>query len=309
MIARLALGCALVLAPQAGAALEPVLPTTARQLTERASPLDSYQLPLGVWSEGGIPAETVEGRVTRRSWRIDGGAITTLQVLSPLRAQIDEEGYDVVFECEDRACGGFDFRFSTEVIPAPDMHVDMRDYRFVSARRAEGDALSLLVSRSRNATYIQLIEVTPPDATGGVIPAARAPGQAQDAGDAQDVVEILLERGHVVLADLDFETGADTLGPGPHESLSGLADYLSRAPGQRIALVGHTDTTGGLDGNISLSKRRAEAVRRRLIETYGADPAQVDAEGMGYLAPIASNLTEEGRTVNRRVEAILLSGD
>ena len=45
-----------------------------------------------------------------------------------------------------------------------------------------------------------------------------------------------------------------------------------------------------------------------IAEAYGIDPARVQAEGMGYLAPIASNLSPAGREANRRVEAILLSG-
>jgi OOP family OmpA-OmpF porin len=42
-----------------------------------------------------------------------------------------------------------------------------------------------------------------------------------------------------------------------------------------------------------------------LVASYNVDRAQLDAQGMGYLAPIAPNLTPEGRTANRRVEAII----
>ncbi len=61
-----------------------------------------------------------------------------------------------------------------------------------------------------------------------------------------------------------------------------------------------------LDANIALSKRRAGTVRDRLVNEYGVPPGRVAAEGMGYLAPVASNLTPEGRERNRRVEALLL---
>ena len=74
-------------------------------------------------------------------------------------------------------------------------------------------------------------------------------------------------------------------------------------------LVGHTDAVGALEGNIRLSKKRAEAVMRRLIDGYGVDPVQLSAEGIGYLSPRASNATEEGRRLNRRVEVVLLSGE
>ena len=74
----------------------------------------------------------------------------------------------------------------------------------------------------------------------------------------------------------------------------------------RIALVGHTDTVGGLEANINVSRARARSVRQRLIESYGIAEERLDAEGMGYLAPVASNLTAEGRDQNRRVEVVLL---
>jgi OOP family OmpA-OmpF porin len=47
-------------------------------------------------------------------------------------------------------------------------------------------------------------------------------------------------------------------------------------------------------------------VRVRLIEEYGIAAARLEAQGIGYLAPIASNLSAEGREANRRVEVVLL---
>jgi outer membrane protein OmpA-like peptidoglycan-associated protein len=74
-----------------------------------------------------------------------------------------------------------------------------------------------------------------------------------------------------------------------------------------VAIVGHTDASGGLEANIALSRKRAQAVRNVLIEAFGVPAAQIQAEGVGYLSPRASNLTEAGRTQNRRVEVMLTS--
>ena len=57
--------------------------------------------------------------------------------------------------------------------------------------------------------------------------------------------------------------------------------------------------------NIDLSRLRAQSVRSALLKQYGATPAQIDAQGAGYLAPRASNETPEGRALNRRVEVLL----
>ena len=75
----------------------------------------------------------------------------------------------------------------------------------------------------------------------------------------------------------------------------------------RIALVGHTDNIGGLDGNIALSVSRAQAVRERLITQYAISPDRLEARGMGYLSPHTTNTTEAGREANRRVEAVVLA--
>jgi OOP family OmpA-OmpF porin len=76
-----------------------------------------------------------------------------------------------------------------------------------------------------------------------------------------------------------------------------------------VALVGHTDSSGTLGGNIALSKQRAGSVLERLVSDYGANRRQLEAEGMGYLSPIANNLTETGREANRRVEVIITSSE
>ena len=314
MIRALAVCAALVLASAAGSAAELTLPAGARPLSERVTELGSYALPIGPFGNGAVPVRGFEGRIERRTWRIDGAVATTLQLLAPLRAQIEAAGFEVVFQCEDRACGGFDFRFGTEVVPTPDMHVDVRNYRFLAAQREDAEAISLLVSRSRDAAYLQVIRVLPAD---GAPPASARPDPGAEparpdpsttgARPESDPLEALMRQGHIVLDDLDFALGAEALGPGPYPSLTRLADLLQERPGLRIALVGHTDSSGTLAVNIALSKRRAAAVRARLISEYGIDPARIEAEGMGYLAPVASNLTEAGRQANRRVEAILLS--
>lgn len=307
MIRRLALCCAVAIAPLCSFASELTLPSAARQLAERVSPFDSYALPVGPFHAGSVPTRRFEGLVDRKTWRINGVTANNLQLLAPLRTQLQEAGYDLVFECKDRDCGGFDFRFETEVVPAPNMHVDIRNYRFVSAVLEPDRAISVLVSRSRSAAYIQIIRVAPegvetlPVIRNGDLPAA------SPVPVATDLVAVLQAEGHVVLNDLDFQSGSDTLGPGPHDSLKQLALFLQANPDQRIALVGHTDSVGSLDANVALSRRRAESVRNRLVEAHGAAAERVDAEGMGYLAPMASNLTPEGRVANRRVEAILLT--
>ncbi|WP_120634700.1 OmpA family protein [Ruegeria sp. EL01] len=291
--------CALILAGPV-AAQDLTLPASARQISERISPLDSYDLPTGPFADGAVPARILKGRVERFSWRLQAGSSTTLQLLAPLRDQIEAQGFDIVFECEARTCGGFDFRFGTEVIPTPDMYVAIQDYRFLSATKGS-EVLSLLVSRNPPDGYVQMIRVTP---LSGPSP---TPVVIEQTVDGTGGLLAGFERtGHVILDDLHFRTGEVALGDGPFASLTLLAGFLAENPGTRLALVGHTDDTGDLQANTSVSTRRAQAVRTRLINAHGVAADRIEAQGVGYLAPITSNATAEGRDLNRRVEAVLL---
>jgi OmpA-OmpF porin, OOP family len=278
------------------------LPAGARQLTDRVNPLTTYDLPTGPFANDALPVRILEGRVEKRSWRVGVGAGTTLQVLAPLRTQLKEAGYDILLDCAARACGGFDFRFETEVIPAPDMYVAVRDYRFLSATKGD-QALSLLVSRQSPDAYIQIIRVSP--GSQEVAPIVTQAGAAVPTD--QSFSDLLKQDGHAVLDGLEFKEGANTLQEEEAPGLQRLVDTLEADPDLRVILVGHTDNVGALEANIKLGKARAQAVRDLLVERYGIASDRVQAEGMGYLAPITTNDTAEGRDINRRVEVVTLS--
>nr|WP_261368086.1 OmpA family protein [Pseudosulfitobacter koreense] len=298
-------------------ALQLELSPNARETVTRNSVLDRYLAPTGPFEYGtGVPGIAVEGEVRRQAWRIPSPGLTTLQVLIPLRKQLKAAGYEVVLDCDQFSCGGFDFRFNVEVLPAPNMRVNMRAYRFVTAIKGPQDdpssVVTLMVSTTSTAAFVQIIEAGSLGqdevdvGTGGDVQVPLAGPVAAPAADG-DFDEVLSTRGHIVLDGLDFETGTTALGQGPFASLENLAAFLTAQPDVTIAVVGHTDSVGSQDVNIGLSRQRASAVRQRLIDAYNVDPAQVQAEGMGYLAPVASNLSAEGRELNRRVEAVLLS--
>ena len=229
--------------------------------------------------------------------------------MRPLRQQLVDEGFEILLDCVAKACGGFDFRFATETLPGPHMYVNIRAYQHVTAVRpsavAPREVVTVLASTAASSAYVQVIQAGEDVTKDAVVADAPSP-VAPVAQIAGDLGARLLGQGHAVLRDLDFETGASDLRAGPYGSLNALAEVLRARPALRVALVGHTDTVGGLDGNIALSKRRAQSVRQRMIDSYGIDGARIQAEGMGFLAPIASNLAEEGREANRRVEVIVL---
>jgi OOP family OmpA-OmpF porin len=276
----------------------------------------SYELPTGPFAGGSVPMQTFEGAVVQRALQLDAPDQTTLQILAPLREQVIADGFTVRLDCEARTCGGFDFRYAIEVVPEPDMHVDLGDFRFLSAEKGD-EAVSVLVSRSALSAYVQITRVSPaPEAV--AVPGAQplpvidlADDTARDLGaqaQADGAIAAAIDGdGSAVLDDLVFASGAATLTEGDYPSLAAVAAWLAANPDGTVALVGHTDTSGSLAANVALSERRAEAVAQVLVDRYGADRTRISANGVGFLSPRATNQTEAGRQKNRRVEVVVTS--
>lgn len=307
----------LLLVPHVAAAFEVSLPEGAEALSDQTVSEGQYLLPTGVFAQGAVPLEAVRGEVTTRSWRVPGFSTRAKAIARSLEEQLGTQGYDIVLSCETDMCGGFDFRFGIDVLPPPDMFVDLADFSFVAGRRETDDgveAVGVIVSQTVLAAMVQVSAVSPstPEAL-AVVPAPEVkplpqavPGGAGDPVLSEKLVQTLQRQGRAVLTGLTFQTGASALGDDPRGTLAALAAWLREVPERRVVLVGHTDSEGDLDRNIALSQERAQAVMRALIETHGVAAGQVSGRGIGFLAPRATNATEEGRKANRRVEVVLL---
>lgn len=117
------------------------------------------------------------------------------------------------------------------------------------------------------------------------------------------------DRGLVVtLGDVLFETGRADIKPGARRSLDQMVRALRDDRDATLLIEGHTDSVGKHDYNVSLSKRRANAVRAYLVNR-GIAPNRIEARGLGPDYPVASNRNEAGRQQNRRVEMIVQADD
>jgi len=128
---------------------------------------------------------------------------------------------------------------------------------------------------------------------------------------AQDIIakaEVLSkdikETGHTALYGIYFDTGKSVIKPDSEAALAEIAKLLKSDAGLKVNVVGHTDNVGGIESNMKLSQDRANAVVQALVAKYGIAATRLKAYGVGSLAPIASNDTEEGRAKNRRVELV-----
>lgn len=295
--------------PGAGHGLELTFPATADLVAISDAVQTRHPVANGFWQENGVPTDDAVGLVQEFTWQITGEGITTAGLLAHLREQLDAQGYAVTFDCADRACGGFDFRHALPVGQAPDMHVDLGDFHYVAAASDEGDTqVALMISRGGATGFVHMALIQP--AATQQAPVFQSTRGSDGTSATQptflgDVITQLVATGSAPLDDLLFEIGASALSGARYASLITLAAFLSDDPNRRIILVGHTDASGSLAGNIDLSRARARAVQQFLTEELGVDPAQVASEGIGFLAPRAPNTTPEGQETNRRVEVVL----
>ena len=103
-----------------------------------------------------------------------------------------------------------------------------------------------------------------------------------------------------------FDSGKSVLKPGSTKMLVNSLVGIKARPGWLIVVSGHTDNTGGVQLNQTLSLQRAEAVRNWMRDTGDVPESCFAVQGYGDSRPIASNDTPDGRAHNRRVEISLV---
>lgn len=120
----------------------------------------------------------------------------------------------------------------------------------------------------------------------------------------------LLDTGSITTNSIVFASSSADLDLERSKILAEIGETLSRWPGLRMEIIGHTDNTGSASFNQKLSLKRAQSVLEYLRVNYPTiDTSLYTATGMGEDAPIADNSTVEGRQANRRVEFKVLNAD
>jgi outer membrane protein OmpA-like peptidoglycan-associated protein len=124
-----------------------------------------------------------------------------------------------------------------------------------------------------------------------------------DEGDAL----VQVDEGRIrLLHKVHFKTNSNQIvGKSSFRTLDVVVGILKNRPETRVRIEGHTDSKGEREHNLKLSRRRAEAVRRYIVDK-GVDGDRLEAEGYGPDKPIADNETKAGRAENRRVEFHIL---
>jgi outer membrane protein OmpA-like peptidoglycan-associated protein len=195
------------------------------------------------------------------------------------------------------------------------------DMRTVEANRAKAQAgtaqAQASAARQQTAVAEQRASGAEQRATGAeqqtAVAVAAATAAQSQAGQLQQRLNELqakqTERGLLVtLGDVLFEFNRAEVKPTAQSSLHKLADFLQQYPGRQVLIEGYTDDIGSATYNEGLSRRRADAVQRALIDMAVA-PDRVSTVGYGEEYPISDNSSDTNRALNRRVEVYIADDD
>jgi outer membrane protein OmpA-like peptidoglycan-associated protein len=249
-------------------------------------------------------AQMVEGRLTQISYRAPAGR-STLEIARAYEEALKAKGFEILFQCVGGECGGRDFNHASSAyrFNYGSFGENYVDQRYLAARleREGGDVYASIYTvlntssggpdHDRTFVQVDVVEVQP---RSGEIVVVKA----------DEMERALGQSGHIALYGIYFDTDKTEIKPESAATLEEIAKVLESRPDLKLLVVGHTDNQGGLEYNMDLSRRRAAAVVRALTGQYGIDPGRLSAHGVGYLAPVASNASEEGRAKNRRVELV-----
>jgi OmpA-OmpF porin, OOP family len=281
----------------------------------RAPKFDEYLLPLGQPTGFGPPAYedslAVDGLVSRYTYVAPEGR-SPAEIFRNYRLEFERLGLETLYEKRTGERGWFGPTFDQSA--QEDGLGQILAYNEAQER--------MLVGRSKDPepTYYQVFVTAYRD---GVIPPHLGEVVTKDRGlvhvvviapermqermafvSATEMSAALADSGRVVLEGLYFDTDRDTVRADSRPMVEEIARLLGNDPALKVRVVGHTDNVGSAEYNLDLSRRRAASVVRELTTAHGIGADRLDAFGAGPYAPVASNRTDEGRALNRRVELV-----
>jgi OOP family OmpA-OmpF porin len=290
-------------------------------LRSQRKTFDSYWLVLGkpvkrgtVWTTD--PGQNLEGAVTRLMYAAPAGR-SALEVFRNYEQGLAEQGYEILYRCAKAECGGrpllmevlfgngqrrafADSGASTGSDRAYYSFPDPNDAYFLVARSADGATHVTVYVGFKSSTVVKETSDRP-IVLADVIESA---AMEQNLVDASAMNKAISETGRIALRNIYFDFGSDALTAESTPALEQIAALLKQQSGLSLYVVGHTDSVGTHEANMSLSRRRAESVVQALIRQHGVAASRLVPAGVGDLAPVASNRSDAGRAENRRVELV-----
>ncbi len=123
--------------------------------------------------------------------------------------------------------------------------------------------------------------------------------------EMHDFINNPLSKGNFINVNIKFDNNKSNISKIYSSEIDKLARIIKEDPNLKFQIHVHTDDVGDAKSNLSLSQKRADAIKNELIKK-GADKLRITAKGFGESSPIADNKTKEGKALNRRIEFMVL---
>lgn len=253
-------------------------------------------------------AETMEGELLKLSYTFENPDISTLQIKRNYIDALEARDFEILYAAshDDLGSGaGRSFYNAAGIFSrgARDCcrlatRSSNRDLRYLAARSADGTVLTgiaIFNERRVPGPAVEIAVVTSAEM------GSEMDHQPLTAGEMETG---LIEEGRVTVRDILFEFDSARILSESAEALATVAQLMRDAPDIALLVVGHTDNRGSYDYNLSLSMARAQAVVDTLTGQHGIASDRLQAAGAGMMAPVATNRTDQGRALNRRVELV-----
>jgi len=249
---------------------------------------DQYPLALSVVDHRPAGIQKIEGKVTKITYQNPPGR-SAFEIASNYREALKKAGYQVLFSCEGDACGramnwqGLNGLYASGG-PGQVRQLTVRG-------KANGKDHTVAMSVNTGFTIVHIVEHKAMES--GLVTASAA-----------ELAEGIARQGYISVYAIYFDTGKADLKPESNPALDEIAKLLADKPALKLHVVGHTDSTGMIAMNLKLSSDRAASVVRSLTVEHKVAAVRLTSHGVGPLAPVETNATEEGRAKNRRVTLV-----
>ncbi len=122
--------------------------------------------------------------------------------------------------------------------------------------------------------------------------------------DPDYIQQSMKNDGRVVMSGVIFDTDKATIRKESDTAIKLIAEFLQSKPELQVYIVGHTDSKGSYEHNLSLSSWHAKIVAESLSNNHQISTEGIKPVGVADIAPITTNNVDSGRAQNRRIETV-----
>ena len=249
---------------------------------------------------------------------------SALEVLRNYQQATKPAGFETVYECAGDGCGRTPdiSRYYFAALVMPESYwasVGDRTPAYCGGSQRIGDFRYAVLDNKTTGATLAVMTWRPGDVSSYCVESdykarasvfvvsiqAKAREQLMETLTASEMGQSLTATGKVAVYGILFDTNKAEIKAESAASLEQIAALLKQQATLKLHVVGHTDSVGNLPANLDLSKRRADSVAAALTRDHGIARDRLTANGVGSLAPVASNASEAGKAKNRRVELVL----